>query len=153
MGDVNPIRTFGDYSKPSHEGYRNTIGLPLAIGLNIFQQDPSPHGKILLRIFLLNSFHRKGLQNSKTTSLCFNNIKENLSQKHGLVSRTYYKKSLIMASTFGPKSKSLMTMSLPPQDEPLTNQPVCLGVVKRSEVMKCSEVVKCSEVKRSSEVK
>ncbi|GKA13251.1 hypothetical protein Tco_0692897 [Tanacetum coccineum] len=30
---------------------------------------------------------------------------ENLSQKHGLVSRTYYKNSLIMASTFGSKSK------------------------------------------------
>ncbi|GKB43310.1 zinc finger, CCHC-type containing protein [Tanacetum coccineum] len=27
MGDVNPIRTLGDYSKPSHEGYRNTIEL------------------------------------------------------------------------------------------------------------------------------
>ncbi|GJX32356.1 MAK10-like protein [Tanacetum coccineum] len=24
MGDENPIRTLGDYSKPSHEGYRNT---------------------------------------------------------------------------------------------------------------------------------
>ncbi|GJT75905.1 hypothetical protein Tco_1042630 [Tanacetum coccineum] len=29
MGDENPIRTLGDYSKPSHEGYRNTIELPL----------------------------------------------------------------------------------------------------------------------------
>ncbi|GKB78519.1 hypothetical protein Tco_0945414 [Tanacetum coccineum] len=28
MGDKNPIRTLGDYSKPSHEGYRNTIELP-----------------------------------------------------------------------------------------------------------------------------
>ncbi|GJR80624.1 protein kinase-like domain, concanavalin A-like lectin/glucanase domain protein [Tanacetum coccineum] len=28
MGDANPIRTFGDYSRPSHEGYRNTIELP-----------------------------------------------------------------------------------------------------------------------------
>ncbi|GKA97115.1 hypothetical protein Tco_0825009 [Tanacetum coccineum] len=28
MGDANPIRTFGDYSKPSHKGYRNTIELP-----------------------------------------------------------------------------------------------------------------------------
>ncbi|GJV21196.1 hypothetical protein Tco_1370216 [Tanacetum coccineum] len=28
MGDKNPIRTHGDYSKPSHEGYRNTIELP-----------------------------------------------------------------------------------------------------------------------------
>nr|GEW22955.1 zinc finger, CCHC-type [Tanacetum cinerariifolium] len=28
MGDVNPIRSLKDYSKPSHEGYRNTIKLP-----------------------------------------------------------------------------------------------------------------------------
>ncbi|GJW03696.1 zinc finger, CCHC-type containing protein [Tanacetum coccineum] len=27
MEDENPIRTLGDYSKPSHEGYRNTIEL------------------------------------------------------------------------------------------------------------------------------
>ncbi|GJW49614.1 reverse transcriptase domain-containing protein [Tanacetum coccineum] len=27
IGDENPIRTLGDYSKPSHEGYRNTIEL------------------------------------------------------------------------------------------------------------------------------
>ncbi|GJV23546.1 hypothetical protein Tco_1376241 [Tanacetum coccineum] len=33
MGDVNPIRTLGDYSKPSHEGYRNTI--ELSIGNNV----------------------------------------------------------------------------------------------------------------------
>ncbi|GKA59720.1 hypothetical protein Tco_0759033 [Tanacetum coccineum] len=33
MGDVNPIRTLGDYSKPSHEGYRNTIELP--VGNNV----------------------------------------------------------------------------------------------------------------------
>nr|GFA05913.1 hypothetical protein [Tanacetum cinerariifolium] len=29
MGDVNPIRTLGDYSKPIHEGYMNTIELPV----------------------------------------------------------------------------------------------------------------------------
>ncbi|GJS47944.1 zinc finger, CCHC-type containing protein [Tanacetum coccineum] len=28
MGDENAIRTLGDYSKPSHMGYRNTIELP-----------------------------------------------------------------------------------------------------------------------------
>ncbi|GJS80700.1 hypothetical protein Tco_0730581 [Tanacetum coccineum] len=28
MGDENLIRTLGDYSKPSHEGYRNTIEPP-----------------------------------------------------------------------------------------------------------------------------
>ncbi|GJV79813.1 hypothetical protein Tco_1515683 [Tanacetum coccineum] len=27
MGDTNHIRTLGDYSRPSHEGYRNTIEL------------------------------------------------------------------------------------------------------------------------------
>ncbi|GJT92381.1 hypothetical protein Tco_1081226 [Tanacetum coccineum] len=106
MGDENPIRTLGDYSKPSHEGYRNTIELPdpnqhlkdflklmdsldldgeigkecacvyfnfpfavkLEIGLNIFQQDPSPHGRILLPDSLLNSFHREGPQNSAMIS-------------------------------------------------------------------------------------
>nr|GEX91087.1 MAK10-like protein [Tanacetum cinerariifolium] len=29
MGDENPIRTLRDYSKPSHDGYRNTIELPV----------------------------------------------------------------------------------------------------------------------------
>ncbi|GKF09693.1 zinc finger, CCHC-type containing protein [Tanacetum coccineum] len=33
MGDANPIRTLGDYSKSSHEGYRNTIELP--VGNNV----------------------------------------------------------------------------------------------------------------------
>ncbi|GKF37221.1 hypothetical protein Tco_0113979, partial [Tanacetum coccineum] len=28
MGDENHIRTLGDYSRPSHKGYRNTIDLP-----------------------------------------------------------------------------------------------------------------------------
>ncbi|GJX01582.1 zinc finger, CCHC-type containing protein, partial [Tanacetum coccineum] len=31
--DENPIRTLGDYSKPSHEGYMNTIELP--VGNNV----------------------------------------------------------------------------------------------------------------------
>ncbi|GJR47999.1 hypothetical protein Tco_1316102 [Tanacetum coccineum] len=33
MGDENPIRTLGDYSKPNHGGYRNTIKLP--VGNNV----------------------------------------------------------------------------------------------------------------------
>ncbi|GJU49276.1 hypothetical protein Tco_1218831 [Tanacetum coccineum] len=33
MGDKNPIRTLRDYSKPSNEGYKNTIELP--IGNNV----------------------------------------------------------------------------------------------------------------------
>ncbi|GJX19425.1 hypothetical protein Tco_0222102 [Tanacetum coccineum] len=131
MGDENLICTLRDYSKPSHEGYRNTIELPvgnsvvplrsdiirlvqngcsfygfglriqtntsrislnfwthltlmvkigkehayvyfnfpftikLAIGLNAFKQDPSPHGRILLLDSLLNYFHQEGPQNSQ----------------------------------------------------------------------------------------
>ncbi|GJZ96668.1 MAK10-like protein [Tanacetum coccineum] len=33
MGDKNPIRNLGDYSKPSHDGYMNTIELP--VGNNV----------------------------------------------------------------------------------------------------------------------
>nr|GEW01499.1 ribonuclease H-like domain-containing protein [Tanacetum cinerariifolium] len=121
----------------SHEGYKNTIELPignnvvplqsdtirlvqngkerayvyfnfpfaikLAIGLNVFQQDPSPHGRILL----LNE----------------------------LVSRTYSKKSLIMASISGSKSKSFLTMSILSQDEPSINWPVVSFVKKRQRIL------------------
>ncbi|GKA41070.1 hypothetical protein Tco_0733663 [Tanacetum coccineum] len=33
MGDENHIRTLGDYSKPNHKGYRNTVELP--VGNNV----------------------------------------------------------------------------------------------------------------------
>ncbi|GKB86968.1 hypothetical protein Tco_0959240 [Tanacetum coccineum] len=110
MGDENHIRTLRDYSRPSHEGYRNTIEIldgnnvvPLrsntirlvqngcsfhglrsedpnqhlkdflklvdSLELDVEnRQDPSPPGRILLLVSLLNSFHREGLQNSKMTS-------------------------------------------------------------------------------------
>ncbi|GJT93705.1 zinc finger, CCHC-type containing protein [Tanacetum coccineum] len=38
IGDENPIRSLGDYSKPSHEGYRNTIELP--VGNNVVPLRP-----------------------------------------------------------------------------------------------------------------
>ncbi|GJZ61647.1 zinc finger, CCHC-type containing protein [Tanacetum coccineum] len=40
MGDENPIRTLGDYSKPSHKGYKNTIEL----------LDPNQHLKDFLKL-------------------------------------------------------------------------------------------------------
>nr|GEW08211.1 MAK10-like protein [Tanacetum cinerariifolium] len=46
----------------------------------------------------------------------------NLLLKHELVLRTYSKKPLIMASIFGSKSKSFITMLIPPQDEPLISR-------------------------------
>ncbi|GKB88675.1 hypothetical protein Tco_0960947 [Tanacetum coccineum] len=39
MGDENPIRTLGDYSKPSHEGYRNTIELPVGNNVVLLRSD------------------------------------------------------------------------------------------------------------------
>nr|GEU97147.1 MAK10-like protein [Tanacetum cinerariifolium] len=96
--------------------------IKLATGLNVFQQDPSLHERILLLVSLLNSFHREGLQNFAVTSLCSNNIKENLFLKHGLVSRTYSKNPPIMASIFVSKSKFFMSMSIPPQAEPSINR-------------------------------
>ncbi|GKC17522.1 hypothetical protein Tco_1014304 [Tanacetum coccineum] len=42
MGDANPICTLGDYSKPSHEGYKNTIELPF--------EDPKQHLKDFLKL-------------------------------------------------------------------------------------------------------
>ncbi|GJV41067.1 hypothetical protein Tco_1419507 [Tanacetum coccineum] len=37
--DEKPIRTLGDYSKPSHEGYKNTIELPVGNNLNLALYD------------------------------------------------------------------------------------------------------------------
>ncbi|GJZ94743.1 hypothetical protein Tco_0666946 [Tanacetum coccineum] len=38
MGDENPIRTLGDYSIPSYEGYRNTIELPAGNNVALFDR-------------------------------------------------------------------------------------------------------------------
>ncbi|GKC52537.1 zinc finger, CCHC-type containing protein [Tanacetum coccineum] len=42
MGDENLIRTLGDYSKPSHEGYRSTIEFP--------SEDPNQYLKDFLKL-------------------------------------------------------------------------------------------------------
>ncbi|GKE98116.1 hypothetical protein Tco_0021467 [Tanacetum coccineum] len=42
MGDENPICTLGDYSKPSHKGYMNTIEIP--VGKMWYLFDPTPFG-------------------------------------------------------------------------------------------------------------
>ncbi|GJT33002.1 zinc finger, CCHC-type containing protein [Tanacetum coccineum] len=44
MGDKNPIRNLRDYFKPSHEGYRNTIQLP--VGNNVQWLELLPAGSI-----------------------------------------------------------------------------------------------------------
>ncbi|GJY41306.1 hypothetical protein Tco_0428576 [Tanacetum coccineum] len=58
MGDENPIRTLGDYSKPSHEGYMNAIELPvgnnvdLALYDNESWNDPRDFAKLVKAIAL-----------------------------------------------------------------------------------------------------
>ncbi|GKE49856.1 hypothetical protein Tco_1481114, partial [Tanacetum coccineum] len=42
MGDENPIRTLGDYSRPSYEGYRTTLSSPM--GTMWCLCDPTPSG-------------------------------------------------------------------------------------------------------------
>ncbi|GJW46925.1 hypothetical protein Tco_0078571 [Tanacetum coccineum] len=85
MGDANPIRTLGDYSKPSHEGYRNTI--KLLVGNNVVplrsdtiqlvqngcsfhrlrSEDPNQHLKDFLK--LVDSLDLDG-ENKEITRLC-----------------------------------------------------------------------------------
>ncbi|GJY68808.1 MAK10-like protein [Tanacetum coccineum] len=85
MGDENPIRTLGDYSKPSHEFYRNTIDLPagydvvplrsdtIQLGQNGFSfyglrsEDPNQHLKDFLK--LVDSLDLDG-ENKERTRLC-----------------------------------------------------------------------------------
>ncbi|GJX32118.1 zinc finger, CCHC-type containing protein [Tanacetum coccineum] len=62
MGDENHIRTLGDYFKPSHEGYRNTIELP--VGNNV---DPNQHLKDFLK--LVDSLDLDG-ENRERMRLC-----------------------------------------------------------------------------------
>ncbi|GJW59342.1 hypothetical protein Tco_0106073 [Tanacetum coccineum] len=44
MGDENPIRTLGDYSKLSHEGYRNTIELPVGNNVDAVKETETENG-------------------------------------------------------------------------------------------------------------
>nr|GEZ29314.1 hypothetical protein [Tanacetum cinerariifolium] len=52
MGNENPIRTLGDYSKSSHEGYKNTIELP--VGNNVVP----PRSDTIRLVQNRYSFHR-----------------------------------------------------------------------------------------------
>ncbi|GJU51389.1 MAK10-like protein [Tanacetum coccineum] len=83
--DENPIRTLGYYSKPSHEGYRNTIELPAGNNVvplrsntiwlvqnklsfhGIQSEDPNQHLKDFLK--LVDSLKLDG-ENKERTRLC-----------------------------------------------------------------------------------
>ncbi|GJW96386.1 hypothetical protein Tco_0178194 [Tanacetum coccineum] len=83
LGDENPICTLGDYSKPSHEGYMNTIELP--VGKNVVplrsdtirlvqngcsfhglrSEDPNQHLKYFLK--LMDLLNLDGENNGRNT--------------------------------------------------------------------------------------
>ncbi|GKA38262.1 zinc finger, CCHC-type containing protein [Tanacetum coccineum] len=85
MGDENPICTLGDYSKPSHEGYKNTIELPEGNNVvplrfdtirlvqngcsfhGLRSEDPNQHLKDFLK--LVDSLDLNG-DNMERTRLC-----------------------------------------------------------------------------------
>ncbi|GJW75634.1 zinc finger, CCHC-type containing protein [Tanacetum coccineum] len=82
MGDENHIRTLGDYSKPSHEGYRNTIELPVGNNVvplrsdtirlvqngclfhGLWSEDPNQHLKNFLKI--MDSLNLDGENRERT---------------------------------------------------------------------------------------
>ncbi|GJS48579.1 hypothetical protein Tco_0598700 [Tanacetum coccineum] len=99
MGDTNPIRTLGDYSKPRHEGYRNTIELP--VGNNVVplrsdtiwlvqngcsfhglrSEDPNQHLKDFLK--LVDSLDLDGENRERTRTAKLHNDILMFQQHHG----------------------------------------------------------------------
>ncbi|GJS36665.1 zinc finger, CCHC-type containing protein [Tanacetum coccineum] len=155
MGDENPIRTLGDYSKPSHEGYRNielpegnnvvplrfdTIWLgknvPAFISISLCDQASNwlerlPAGSISTWEDLTTRFLAQFFPPGRTAKLR-NDILMFSQQQGESISEawTRFKDLLQKVSHHGidlcSKSKYFMTMSIPPQDEPSINQPVSI---------------------------
>nr|GEX01807.1 zinc finger, CCHC-type [Tanacetum cinerariifolium] len=90
MGDKNPICTLGDYYKPSHEGYMNTIELPIENNMvplrsktirlvqngcsfhGLWSEDPNQHLKDFLK--LVDPLNLDGKSRDRTTVKLRNDI-------------------------------------------------------------------------------
>ncbi|GJU43972.1 zinc finger, CCHC-type containing protein [Tanacetum coccineum] len=77
MGDENPIRTLGDYSKPSHESYKNIIELPVGNNVVPLRSDTIcnwlerlPAGSITTWEDLTTRFLAQFFLPGRTTKLC-----------------------------------------------------------------------------------
>ncbi|GJY22626.1 zinc finger, CCHC-type containing protein [Tanacetum coccineum] len=168
MEDVNPIRTLGDYSKPSHEGYRNTIELPVVNNVDFLKLvdslDLDGENRERTRLRLFQFFLRDQARNwierlpvgsittwedlttlflsqffppGRTTKLRNDILMFQQHQGESLSEAWTHFKDLLQkvphhGIDLGSKSKYFMTMSLPSQDEPLTNRPVASFVTETS---------------------
>nr|GEV56233.1 retrotransposon Orf1 [Tanacetum cinerariifolium] len=66
MGDANLMRTPGDYSQPSHEGYRNTIELPEGNNVVPLRSDTIRTVKLYNNIMMFQQHQRESLSKSWT---------------------------------------------------------------------------------------
>ncbi|GJY45815.1 hypothetical protein Tco_0434878 [Tanacetum coccineum] len=66
MGDEKPIRTLGDYSKPSHEGYRNTIELLVGNNVVPLRSDTIWTAKLRNDILMFQQHHGESLSEAWT---------------------------------------------------------------------------------------
>ncbi|GKB16617.1 hypothetical protein Tco_0850540 [Tanacetum coccineum] len=66
MGDENPIRTLGDYSKPSHKGYRNTIELPIGNNVVPLRSNTIWTAKLRNDILMFQQHHEESLSEAWT---------------------------------------------------------------------------------------
>nr|GEZ11836.1 MAK10-like protein [Tanacetum cinerariifolium] len=108
MGDENPIRTLGDYSRPSHEGYWNTIKLPKRNNMVLFDRTPSCWtAKLHNDILMFQKHHGESLSEAWTR---FKDLLQKVPH-HGI--------------DLWLQVQIFMTMSIPSQDEPLSNRPRC----------------------------
>ncbi|GJZ37991.1 hypothetical protein Tco_0584182 [Tanacetum coccineum] len=66
MGDTNSIRTLKDYSKPSHEGYKNTIELPEGNNMVPLLSDTILTAKLRNDILMFQQHQRESLSETWT---------------------------------------------------------------------------------------
>ncbi|GJQ90025.1 hypothetical protein Tco_0001164 [Tanacetum coccineum] len=112
MGDENPIRTLGDYSKPSHEGYRNSIELPA--GNNVVPLRSDTIRLVQNRC----SFHRLGSEDPNQHLMDFLKLVDSLDLDNENRERTRLIsiRSMDLFQGLTPKSPSSWHRPLAPKD-------------------------------------
>nr|GEX75005.1 hypothetical protein [Tanacetum cinerariifolium] len=97
--DLDRLWSFGQGDLQHNRGkericvyFNFPFAIKLATGLNVFQQDPSPHGRILLLFSLLNSFHQEGLQNFLQVKIFYDRIDHTIKQTVDYAARVRLRK-------------------------------------------------------------